>query len=257
MALFPNHWYYNTESGQLTSGNNLENLGNNLFGGLGWHELNISGSATATQAAAEAKAEFPTGATPTNAGITPARVLKGAAGEAANALTGGGSSGASSTSCLITLPVLGGCLLTKTNVRAMVAGAGIVVFGVVGIVGLLILVAQAAQKTGAGHAAGGALETAGAALAVVPGAEGAGLALGAAGGAARRAGSGSSGAAASLSARRARRSSTAQETAAADQRERGTETVTVRDRTPLDGQMGGTRDSTRTVRRPGPRRESA
>lgn len=59
------HWYYNTESGELTNGNNLENLGNNIFGGLGWHELNISGSATEAQAAAEAKKEFPTGKAPT------------------------------------------------------------------------------------------------------------------------------------------------------------------------------------------------
>jgi hypothetical protein len=65
MSLLPTHWYYNTESGELTQGNNLENLGNNLVGGAGWHELNISGSATEAQAAAEAQKEFPTGVTPT------------------------------------------------------------------------------------------------------------------------------------------------------------------------------------------------
>jgi hypothetical protein len=65
MSLLPTHWYYNTESGELTQGNNLENLGNNLFGGVGWHELNISGSATETQAAAEAVKEFPAGKEPT------------------------------------------------------------------------------------------------------------------------------------------------------------------------------------------------
>lgn len=90
MSLFPTHWYYNTESGQLTLGNNLENLGNNLFGGAGWHELNIPGSATATAAAAEAKKEFPKGSAPTNAGITPARVAQVATGEAANAAGVGG-----------------------------------------------------------------------------------------------------------------------------------------------------------------------
>lgn len=68
-ALIPQHWYYNTESGQLTQGNNLENLANNLFGGLGWHELNISGTATAAQAAAEARKEFPAGKAPTTQGI--------------------------------------------------------------------------------------------------------------------------------------------------------------------------------------------
>jgi hypothetical protein len=65
MALLPVHWYYNTESGVLTQGNNLENLGNNLVGGAGWHELNIPGSDTEAQAAAEALKEFPSGAAPT------------------------------------------------------------------------------------------------------------------------------------------------------------------------------------------------
>jgi hypothetical protein len=69
MSLLPNHWYYNTESGKLENGNNFDNLGNNLFGGLGWHELNISGSASETQAAAEAVKEFPTGKTPTTSTV--------------------------------------------------------------------------------------------------------------------------------------------------------------------------------------------
>jgi len=64
-GILPGHWYYNTETGELTHGNNLENLGNNLFGGLGWHELNISGNATEAQAAAEAVKEFPKGKPPT------------------------------------------------------------------------------------------------------------------------------------------------------------------------------------------------
>lgn len=88
MGILPTHWYYNTESGQLTQGNNLMNLGNNLFGGMGWHELNIPGNATAAQAAAEAKKEFPKGATPTNAGITPGRVAGLAAQEAGVSATG-------------------------------------------------------------------------------------------------------------------------------------------------------------------------
>ena len=82
IPFLPDHWYYNTESGQLTKGNNLENLGNNLLGGLGWHELNIPGSATAAQAAAEAKREFPNGTPPTTAGITPKRVIDNAANQA-------------------------------------------------------------------------------------------------------------------------------------------------------------------------------
>lgn len=86
------HWWYNTESGQLTRSNlltqSLQSIGS-VFGlSAGWHELNIPGSATAAQAAAEAKKEFPTGATPTNAGITPARVAGLAANEAGASATG-------------------------------------------------------------------------------------------------------------------------------------------------------------------------
>lgn len=69
MSLLPAHWYYNTESGQLTQGNNLENLGNNLVGGAGWHELNVPGSATQAQAAKEAVREFPKGKAPTSQGV--------------------------------------------------------------------------------------------------------------------------------------------------------------------------------------------
>lgn len=87
MSLLPTHWYYNTETGQLTQGNNLENLGNNLVGGAGWHELNIPGNATQAQAAAEAVREFPKGKKPTTAGITPARVASTAAQEAGSSIS--------------------------------------------------------------------------------------------------------------------------------------------------------------------------
>jgi hypothetical protein len=86
MSLLPSHWYYNTETGQLTRGNNLLNLGNNLVGGAGWHELNVPGNATEAQAASAAESEFPSGKTPTTAGITPARVASTAAGEAGAAI---------------------------------------------------------------------------------------------------------------------------------------------------------------------------
>ena len=88
MSLLPTHWYYNTETGQLTQGNNLENLGNNLVGGLGWHELNIPGNATAAQATAEAQREFPKGKPPTTAGITPARIASTAVQQAGGSVPG-------------------------------------------------------------------------------------------------------------------------------------------------------------------------
>ena len=127
MSLLPTHWYYNTETGQLTQGNNLENLGNNLVGGAGWHELNIPGSATAAQAAAEAKKEFPTGKTPTNAAITPARVASTAASEAGQA-----------TGITSVVQFLSG--LTSANlwirVAKVIAGGVILIVGLVKLTGL-------------------------------------------------------------------------------------------------------------------------
>lgn len=110
----------------------------------------------------------------------------------------------SSSTCVIKIPYLNACILTKTEARAMIAGLIIGASGIVMFVGLALLTASALEKTGAGHAAGGALEVAGASLAVVPGLEGAGLAVGAAGSAARRSGS-RSGAAQSLQRRRTAR----------------------------------------------------
>lgn len=114
MSILPTHWYYNTESGQLTQGNNLDNLGNNLVGGAGWHELTISGSATAAQATAEAEKEFPKGVKPTTAGITPGRVASVAAGEAGGSLKDViGISGISGTNLAIRAAkiIIGGALL--------------------------------------------------------------------------------------------------------------------------------------------------
>jgi len=217
MGLLPTHWYYNTETGQLTQGNNLENLGNNLVGGAGWHELNISGSASASQAAAAAQAEFPSGAAPTTAGITPARVAGTAASEAAQAVTGSPSS-----CCLLNVPYLNACLFTRTEARALIGGLLVGAAGILTIVGLSLLVVEGFQRTGAGNAAGRSLETVGAGLAFIPGAEAAGIAVGGAGAAARRAGS-SSGARRSLDRRSseqaARRGVQQREAQAAQQRE--------------------------------------
>jgi hypothetical protein len=189
-------WFYDSRTGSAAEEAGalgfLSNLGSKL--GLGWHQY-------ATQADMLAAIKANNWPAPNYNSTVANPVGKTVVGSVQAAT---GATAASTTSCLITLPVLGGCILTKTNVRAMAAGAGLVLFGAVGIVGLLILAAQAAQKTGAGHAAGGALETAGAAMAFVPGLEGAGLAVGATGAAARRAGS-SSGARQSLDRRAAAR----------------------------------------------------
>lgn len=153
MGILPGHWYYNTESGQLTHGNNLENLGNNLFGGLGWHELNISGNATGAQAAAEARKEFPNGATPDYSPVTAGKVASGAVQAAKNAVTGNQGTSGNATACMINLPVIG-CVLAKTQARALIAGLIIGASGLVGVVGLALLTVEALQRTGAGRAAG-------------------------------------------------------------------------------------------------------
>lgn len=62
-------WYYNTESGALTSAGAVQGLFQDFQSALGlsegWHKLNIADTATEAQAAAEAKKEFPAGAAPT------------------------------------------------------------------------------------------------------------------------------------------------------------------------------------------------
>jgi hypothetical protein len=66
-------WYYNTESGELTHSaagltgffTSLGFESEQLFGGAGWHELNIPGTSTEAQAAAAAVKEFPKGTPPT------------------------------------------------------------------------------------------------------------------------------------------------------------------------------------------------
>jgi hypothetical protein len=108
------------------------------------------------------------------------------------------------------LPVVGtpGCILSYGQGRALIGGAALAAGGFAFFVGLLVLAAGGLQGSGAGHAAGGALEGAGAVLAFVPGAEPAGLAIGAAGATARRAGS-PSGASQSLARRRTARAAAA------------------------------------------------
>lgn len=133
-GILPGHWYYNTESGELTHGNNLLNLGNNLFGGLGWHELNIPGTATEAQAAAEAVKEFPKGKPPTTSLAT----------GAAN-----------------TVPNVAGSLLgTLADFLGLpsgthISGKALLVRGTKIIVGGLLLIIGLVHITGAGGAAAG------------------------------------------------------------------------------------------------------
>lgn len=96
-----------------------------------------------------------------------------------------GTSGSSNSTCLIAAPsanlifftVGGQCLLGKPQARAII-GAGVLVGGLImGGVGLLVLAAFGLKSSGAGKAAGRAMELGGAALAVVPGAELAGAAI--------------------------------------------------------------------------------
>jgi len=159
---------------------------------------------------------------------------KTAAGAAKNAITGGGSSKGNGSCCLINIPVVG-CVLTKTQARAMIAGIIIGGSTLVAFVGFALLAVEAMERSGAGQAAGKSLETVGAGLAFVPGLEPAGLAVGAAGSAARR---GSSSASSSLARRRTARA----------QRQQSGPTTTSTTREPIESESGGTRTTTRTTR---------
>lgn len=93
---------------------------------------------------------------------------------------------------LSSLPLIGGsfqsCILRKTEARAMIGAGLLLAGGTVGAVGLLILSAYGFKASGAASGAGKSLEVAGAGLAVVPGLEGAGLAVNRGGAAVRSAG---------------------------------------------------------------------
>jgi hypothetical protein len=96
--------------------------------------------------------------------------------------------GADGSACLwnLSLPLVGSfCILTKTEARAMIAGLILGAAGLLGLVGIALVVVEGFERSGAGQAAGKALETTGGILAFVPGAEPAGLALAGAGRVAR------------------------------------------------------------------------
>jgi hypothetical protein len=124
------HWYYNTESGELTNGNNAENFANNLFGGLGWHELNIPGSATEAQAAAEAKKEFPTGKAPTTS------IAQGTENQVQ---TEAGSLGS------FTIGGVSGTNLVQRALKISIGGV-LVLFGVIHLTGVSGQVASTVRK---------------------------------------------------------------------------------------------------------------
>jgi len=93
----------------------------------------------------------------------------------------------------VTLPVVGQlfsvpCLLSKTEARAIIGAMAITSGGFVVLVGTVLLAAYGLRSAGAGRAAGVLLENAGAAAAIVPGGERAGLAVSRAGRNARAAG---------------------------------------------------------------------
>ena len=79
-------WYYNTESGALTSSGAVQSLFQDIQAavgaGAGWHKLNIPATDNGTQAAAAARKEFPAGTAPTTS------VKTQASNEGSQVLTG-------------------------------------------------------------------------------------------------------------------------------------------------------------------------
>lgn len=106
------------------------------------------------------------------------------------------SSTASASTCLVGLPsvdlgighVGGGCAISKTEGRAFLGGGLILGGGAVMALGVLLLAAYGLKSSGAGKAAGTAVEAVGAATALVPGAELAGAGIIAAGSRVKKAG---------------------------------------------------------------------
>jgi hypothetical protein len=160
--------------------------------------------------------------------------------------SGGGSSSSSGGQCgpLWTLPLVG-TVITTCNARALIGGALIAGASLAGLVGLVVLAAAGFRGSGAGRVAGQVAET-------VPGAAVAARAVQAQGPAARRQRRAQAATAAqrqqSAAARQQAGERRRQEAAA--RHERGTETIVEEERTPISGEMGGTRRTVRTVRRP-------
>jgi hypothetical protein len=125
MSLLPDHWFYNTETGALTKGNDFDNLGNNLLGGLGWHELNVPGSDTEAQAAAAAQKEFPTGKPPTTSIVKAAEQDNPVTSDAASVASFLGSLSNSGTWVRVLKVVIGGVLVVVGFARLTGAGKAV------------------------------------------------------------------------------------------------------------------------------------
>jgi hypothetical protein len=133
-------WFYNTESGALTSAGSVQTFLQQFQGdiglGAGWHQLPIPSTDTGVQAAAEAVKLYPGGTAPTTS------VKTQASNAASQALTG-------SATGLSGLSAIGDFFgrLTQANtwirVLEMILGVGLVIVGM----------AHAAAGTPAGRAA--------------------------------------------------------------------------------------------------------
>jgi hypothetical protein len=133
-------WWYNTESGALTSSGSVQTFFQQLQGGIGlgagWHQLPIPSTDTEAQAAAEAVKLYPTGTAPTTS------VKTQVSNEASQQLTGSatGLSGLASIGDFFGRLTQGS---TWIRVLEMVLGVGLVLVGL----------AHAAGGTPAGRAA--------------------------------------------------------------------------------------------------------
>lgn len=134
-------WWYNTESGALTSAGSAQTFLQQLQGtiglGAGWHQLPIPSTDTEAQAAAEAVKLYPTGTAPTTS------VKTQVSNEAGQQLTGSatGLSGLASVGDFFGRLTEGA---TWIRVLEMILGVGLVIVGL----------ARAAGGTPAGRAAG-------------------------------------------------------------------------------------------------------
>lgn len=194
-------WFYDSRTGAYAEEAGILGFLSNLQAkfGLGWHQY-------ASQADMLAAIKANGWPAPNNNPSNPiGKTVVGSAESAVKAVAAPGDC------CLIKVPVLGACIFTRTDARALMGGLVIGAGGLLTIVGLALLMVEGFQRSGAGAAAGRSLETVGAGLAFVPGLEGAGLAVGATGAATKRAGS-TAGASGSLRRRQTERTAAAGQT---------------------------------------------
>lgn len=161
-APFP-QWTYNTQSHVVSRVNNAAAKAGAIAVTFPFKLIFFTSEAAATAYATSQGG----GVNVSNSPATAAANAVGAAGQAI-----AGTTGTATAACAVSVPVVG-CLLTKTQARALIGGLIIAGSAVAGIIGVMLLAAEGFRSSGAGAALG----RTGSTLGKVPGLGGTGAAL--------------------------------------------------------------------------------